>query len=121
MSASSQDLVSPDSLNWALTHVLRFGENVGPARYLLRRATALRTRIILTDVLANIEFFLPILRDVANYLVQVYDKKKPDQIGEVLLRLVNNSSYRHLPYVEYWVLAMFSEVPAFCDANTAIG
>jgi hypothetical protein len=75
--------------------------NVGIARHLLRRATGLRTRIILADVLKHIEFLLPVFRDVANYLVQVYDKKKPEQVGEVLRHLIVESPYRHLPYLQY--------------------
>jgi hypothetical protein len=103
------ELVGKDSLH------------VGLARYLLRRAGALRTRVILNDVLINIEFLLPVFRDAVNYLVQVYDKKRPQQVGDVLQHLVTKSDYRHLPYIQYWVLRAFAEAPALCDANVAIG
>ena len=97
------------------------GLHVGLARYLLRRATSLRTRIILGDVLKNIEFLLPVFRDVVRYLVHAYDKKRPEQVGEVLQQLVTGSSYRHLPFIQYWVLAAFAEAPTLCDGNVAIG
>jgi hypothetical protein len=95
--------------------------NVGIARHLLRRATGLRTRTILDDVLKNIEFLLPVFRDVANYLVQVYDKKKPEKVGEVLRHFVAESPYRNLPYIQYWVLTAFAKAPALCNPNIAIG
>jgi Reverse transcriptase (RNA-dependent DNA polymerase) len=93
----------------------------GLARYLLRRATNLKSRIILGDVLKNIEFLLPVFRDVTNYLVQVYDKKKPEQVGEVLRHLITKSSYRQLPFLQCWVLAAFAKDPLLCDGNVAIG
>lgn len=103
------ELVQKDSLH------------VGLARYLLRRASGLRTRIILDDVLENIEFLLPVLRDAMNYIVQVYDKKQPGQVGNVLRNLVTTSDFRHQPYIQYWVLRAFAEAPVLCDGNIAIG
>jgi hypothetical protein len=94
--------------------------HVGCARYLLRRATGLRTRVILDDVLKHIEFLLPVFRDVAHYLIQSYDKKRPEQVGEVLVRLMKESPHRHLPFLQYWVLEIFTKAPDLCDCNTAI-
>jgi hypothetical protein len=76
--------------------------------------------VILDDVLKNIEFLLPVFRDVAQYLAQTYDKKRPEQVGEVLVSLIKDSSFRQLPYLQYWVLAALAASPALCDGNTAI-
>lgn len=94
--------------------------NTGLARYLLRRATGLRTRVILNDVVGNLEFLLPVLRDVVNYLVQAFDKKKPQQVTEPLLALMQKSAHRRLPFIQYWVLDAFVQAPALCEANKAI-
>jgi hypothetical protein len=59
--------------------------------------------------------------DVVRYLVHAYDKKRPEQVGEAFQQLVTGSSNRHLPFVQYWVLAAFAEAPALCDGNIAIG
>ena len=95
--------------------------HVGLARYLLRRASGLRTRIILGDVLENIEFLLPVFRDAVNYIVQVYDKKQPEQVGHALRHFLTASDYRHQPYIQYWVLTAFAEAPVLCDGNVVIG
>jgi hypothetical protein len=94
--------------------------HVGVARYILRRATSLKTRTILTDVLNNLELLFPVLRDVIKYLIHAYDRKCPEQVGTALVRLLTNSPYRQLPYVQHWVLSAFADVPAFCEPNTAI-
>jgi hypothetical protein len=94
--------------------------DIGRARYLLRRATRLRTKIILSDLLDNIQFFLPVLRDVTRYLAQVYDKKKPERVGDVLVWLASESGHRKIPYIQYWILDFFSRSPALCTANRAI-
>lgn len=94
--------------------------HVGLARYLLRRAGNLRTRVILDTVLKNLEFLVPVFRDVVNYLVLVFDKKNPEQVGEVLKAFIEQSNYKRLPFIQYWVSTAFIEAPSLCDANTAI-
>jgi len=94
--------------------------NIGLARYVLRRAAALRTREILTSVVAHLQFLLPVFRDVVNYVVKAYDKKRPDQVGEALVSLIKDSDHRNVPFVQYWVLHAFVEQPLFCTAQKAI-
>jgi hypothetical protein len=94
--------------------------HVGLARYVLRRATVLRTRIIMQSLLDNIEKFIPVMRDVIIYLLKTYDKKRPEQVGEVLETLIVDSDYKSIPYVQYWVLYMLSQECIFLDASKAI-
>ena len=41
--------------------------------------------------------------------------------AEVLHQLVTGSTYQHLPFIQYWVLAAFAEAASLCDGNVAIG
>ena len=93
---------------------------IGLARYVLRRAGTLRTRIILQETLDNVGKLLPVYRDVVVYWLKVVNKKRPEQIGEVLKHVIQASDYRSLPYVQYWTLAAFESGITFCDAATAI-
>lgn len=94
--------------------------HMGFARYLIRRARALRTHEILSDVLSNIEQLLPVMRDLIRYLLTVYPRSNPDQVGSVLIDLLENSDYRTIPFVQYWVLHSFSVVPSFCSTQKAL-
>ncbi len=93
---------------------------IGLVRYLLRRAGALRTRTILQKTLNNVDKLLPVMRDLVVYWNKVVDKKKPRQIGETLQYLLEESPYKTIPYIQYWVLSAFETEPKFCDAATAI-
>lgn len=93
---------------------------LGLARYVLRRAGTLRTRIILQKTVRNAEKLLPVLRDLVVYWCKVFDKKRPEQVGEVLRYLLRESPYRTIPFVQYWALTAFENEPAFCPAAEAI-
>jgi hypothetical protein len=93
---------------------------IGLARYVLRRAGAMRTRIILQKSLEACEKLRPVLRDAVGYWCKVVDKKKPEQVGEKLKWLVKESPYRSLPYVQYWVLSAFEAEPLLCEPAMAI-
>lgn len=94
--------------------------HLGLARYLLRRATILKTRVILQLVLDNIVKLLPALREVAIYLIKVYDKSRPEQIGDVLLSLLQSSDYKNIPYIQYWVLEIVSRNTNIFNQNSAL-
>lgn len=93
---------------------------IGLARYVLRRAGALRTRIIFQKSLDSIEKLLPVLRDAVVYWCKVVDKKKPQQVGEKLKWLIQESPFRSIPYVQYWTLCAFETEPLLCDGALAI-
>lgn len=94
--------------------------HLGFAKHLIRRARRLRTRVILSDVLSNIEKLLPVMRDLILYLLAVYPRSNPAQVGTVLIDLLENSDYSTIPFVQYWVLHSFSEVPSFCSTQKAL-
>jgi hypothetical protein len=100
--------------------ISRPGLHVGQARYLLRRATGLRTRVLLSTVLDNLPALLPVLGEVVAYVTNVYDKKSPQQVGGALRALVSKPPYNNSPFVQYWTLTAFAEVPTFCKKETAI-
>lgn len=93
---------------------------LGFSRYLLRRARALRTRVILEDVLDNLDELLPVLRDVILYLLTVYPRNSPSTVGSALAGLLERSDYRDLPFIQSWVLYAFSVVPGFCSSHRAL-
>ena len=93
---------------------------IGLARYVLRRAGTLRTRVILQKTLENVGKLLPVYRDLIVYWLKVVDKKRPKQVGEVLKQTIEASEYRSLPFVQYWTLAAFESGIKFCDAPRAI-
>ena len=93
---------------------------LGLARYVLRRAGTLRTRIILQKTIRNVDKLLPVLRDLVVYWCKVFDKRRPEQVGEILQYLLRESPHRTIPFVQYWALAGFESEPAFCKAAEAI-
>jgi hypothetical protein len=95
--------------------------HLGFARYLLRRARLLRTRVILEDLLANLESLMPVLRDVIGCLLTVYPRNSPSAIGSALVGLIEKSDFRDLTFVQSWVLHALSTVPGFCSSNRALG
>ncbi len=121
--------ITPEMENQALREALvsMFREvmsarpvHLGFSRYLLRRARALRTRVLLQDVLDNLEELLPVLRDVVLYLLAVYPRNAPSTVGSVLVGLLERSDYRDLTFIQSWVLYAFSVVPGFCSSNQAL-
>ncbi len=122
--------ITPEMKNQALRDALlsmfrevirRKPVHLGFARYLLRRARLLRTRVILEDLLANLENLLPVLRDVISYLLAVYPRSDPSAIGSALVGLLERSDFRDLTFVQSWVLFALSSAPGFCSSNQALG
>jgi hypothetical protein len=113
--------MTQSTLNRLMNQVLgRKNLPLGLARYVLRRAGALRTRAILERTLKDHEKLLPVLRDLINYWCEVPGKREANQIGEVLRYLITQSPYRIIPFVQYWVLSAFEAKQAFCDKTTAL-
>jgi hypothetical protein len=94
--------------------------NQGLARYALRKATALRSRVFLNDVLTNLEKLAPVYRDTIRYLLKVGDRRNPQKIGSALVHLLSNSRVGFLPFIQVWTFEAFSQQPALCGANKAL-
>lgn len=78
--------------------------HLGTAKYLLRRATALRTGVLRTTVLSNVEKLAPAMREVAHYLIATTKTEFAASIGLDLIKGCKSSSYEFLPYVRMWLL-----------------
>lgn len=89
-------------------------------RYVLRRAASLRCRAILPSVLQNILKFMPVLRDLMLYLIKVTHPRNHDEIGKALDSLLEDSDFRALPFVQYWVVTAIQRVPEFSTARRAM-
>ncbi len=90
---------------------------LGLSRYILRRAATMRCRAILTPLVRNIERFVPVLRDAVLYVLKVAHPSNYKMIGEALRYLVCDSEFRSFPYVQYWALTAFQEIPGFAPAG----
>lgn len=88
--------------------------HLGLAKYLLRRATTLKTGVIRDVVLANIEKLTPAMREVCLYLIATTKDPWSAEIGRQFLAGINRSDQSFLPYIGEWVI----EVLLACMART---
>jgi hypothetical protein len=77
---------------------------LGVARYALRRAGLLRTNVIQSSVLENLELLLPVLRDVMVYLRKSKQQQSAVTVAGKLLEFGLASRYAFLPFCQEWVL-----------------
>jgi hypothetical protein len=80
--------------------------HLGIARYLLRRATGLRTNVLVDAVFANIRTLSPVLREVTRYLGVAMRKEFSPVQFEMLKSYLIHSDFGDLPFVQMWVLEM---------------
>jgi Reverse transcriptase (RNA-dependent DNA polymerase) len=80
--------------------------HLGLARYLLRRATRLRTVVLNDAVFANLEALLPVFREVVLYLSASVPRKDATTKGRALVKFVKSSDYGQLPFVRMWVMEL---------------
>jgi hypothetical protein len=91
----------------------------GLARHVLRRAMAIRSRVLIPHILLTLERSLPILPDVINYIIRVTTEKNAQTIGHALHEFISESDYRDLPLVRSWCLHAFASRPELCDIDNA--
>jgi hypothetical protein len=94
--------------------------NQSLARYALRKAAALRSRVFIGDVIANLEKLAPVYRDTVRFLLKVGDRKRPKEIGDALVAIAKTSRIGFLPFIQIWTLQAFCEQPALCTAGDAL-
>lgn len=75
----------------------------GLAKYLLRRATVLETRVLQSLVLDNFKDLIPIIREVSLYLKRV-SKINDRDTGMRLYSEWQYSGYSSIPYVQLWFI-----------------
>jgi hypothetical protein len=86
---------------------------LGLARYLLRRATRLRTAVLQDRVLGSLETLAPVMRDAATYLLKTTQAKTAAKVGETLVRFVKTSDLAFMPFLRLWILHVLIEKLAF--------
>lgn len=100
--------------------------HLGVAKYLLRRATSLRTGVIRELVFENFTKLLPILREVALYLAATTNDKFSAIVAQRLLSTVENCGHDYLRFTKAWAVdllmrrlqeSMHRPVEEFIDAN----
>lgn len=77
--------------------------HLGLVRYLLRRATSLRTAVLRVQVLDNLDVIAPVLRDAATYLLKTTQESHKQQVAEALIDFVENSDLSFMPFVKLWI------------------
>jgi hypothetical protein len=75
----------------------------GLAKYLLRRATVLKTRVLQKPVLDNFKVLIPIIREVSQYLKSV-SKINDRDTGMRIHSEWHYSGYSSIPYIQLWLI-----------------
>jgi hypothetical protein len=75
---------------------------LGLAKFVIRRARAMRTDKIADRLLGNLKKFLPVLRDVVLYFDVVDRHGKKGLYGQLLAGLISNRELVSLPFVQEW-------------------
>ena len=100
--------------------------HLGMAKYLLRRATSLRTGVVRDLVFENFAKLLPILREVALYLSATTNDKFSAVVAERLLITVEKCGHDYLRFTRAWTAeillkrlqeSMYKRVESFIEAN----
>lgn len=98
--------------------------HLGLAKYLLRRATSLRTGVLRDVVLENIDKLVPVIREAALYIISTTQEAYSGVIGRRFILGCKNTDYSFLPFIQFWLTeillskmsnSMESEVGQLCD------
>lgn len=80
--------------------------HLGTAKYLLRRATTLRTGLLRESVLNNIDKLAPTMREVAHYIMATTSERYAQEVAQKFLNGCADTDYEFLPYVQSWTLEL---------------
>ncbi len=94
--------------------------HIGTARYLLRKASTLRSRVILPQVVANLPILVPVFRDVALYLSRVLNDEAAKTFGDRIAAFFESSEHGALPFVRTWAFALIQRRPALMTGSRAM-
>ena len=78
--------------------------HLGTAKYLLRRATTLRTGMLRESVLGNMNKLAPVMREVSQYIIATTSKKFAQDVGTRFQTGCKSIDYEFLPFVQIWLL-----------------
>jgi hypothetical protein len=97
--------------------------HLGLARHLLRRATQLRTNVLLDTAMSNLPVLSPVLRDLIRYLRVAIPKKstnKSESYGARILEHLQSSEYGDIPYLHLWFLELLRLRPDLASSDKAL-
>lgn len=98
--------------------------HLGLAKYLLRRATTLRTGVLRESVLNNINKLAPVIREASLYIIATTKEAYSKDIGSRFVRGCKTTNYSFLPFIQFWLTevlltkmgnSMETEIRALCD------
>lgn len=87
--------------------------DLGLARHILRRSKKLRSRAIIPQLLDNLDYFAPAIRDVILYLDSVTNEKMIEMNKDRFIALLDKSEAIKFPYFKYWMEYYFSTHKGF--------
>jgi hypothetical protein len=82
---------------------------LGTARYLLRRAAALRTAVLQRRALENLDLLTPVFRDAATYVMKTVQAKSAQPVAEALMDFMATSDLAFIPFVHLWITQILTE------------
>jgi hypothetical protein len=85
--------------------------HLGIARYLLRRASRLRTVVLNPLVFNNLGRLRSVFRETANYMSACVSKRLAAQRGAQLAEFLKSSDYGQLPFLRLWGIEVFLKRP----------
>jgi len=92
--------------------------DLGLARHMLRKCKKSRVRAIATEVIENLDYFAPVIRDVVLYLDKVSNKRFIEEHKARFAELLIHSESAQLPFVRFWLGRYFAENPLFLQDRT---
>jgi hypothetical protein len=93
---------------------------LGLARYLLRRATKLRTRNIYSIVFDNLALLSPVFREVSLYLALTWPTAGTKKWTDILVDFLRNNDFGKLRYVRMWALELCAKRIGVLPYGTAL-
>jgi len=87
----------------------QFPIHLGTAKYLLRRATTLRTGLLRETVLENMRKLAPVMREATQYIRATTSSRYAQDVGQKFIAGCSATNYEFLPFVQSWLLELLLE------------
>jgi hypothetical protein len=94
--------------------------HLGVARYLLRRATRLRTTALHETIFKNLPRLDSVFRDVILYLIVGVPKKVAALRGQEIVEFLRCSDYGQIPFLRLWGMELFERRPDMLGPDAAL-
>jgi hypothetical protein len=94
--------------------------HLGLARYLLRRATRLRTAALNDVVFENLDALVSVFREVALYLAAAVPRNRAQARGKEIQKFLKSSDYGQFPFLREWTMQLFRSRPDMTTPSAAM-